>query len=231
MLMIYIAMDDTDNAESRGTGRLAREVAAELSKKHRIACVTRHQLFVHESIPYTSHNSCAVIHVESESGLDDVFDVAKKLMLGDFVEGSDPGLAAAYTEQVNYGVIAFGQDAKRSVVDQKRARAVAANAGIRLEGLGGTEGGVIGAVAGLGLAHIRNDGRFLLKGRNRELAGAQTISVLLRSGIDKVITLDGRIVKDGTVLLKKSPTPSVVQGKAVLFVEEADDGYVALKRE
>lgn len=229
--MIYLAMDDTDNAESRGTGRLARAVAVELSRKYRVAGVTRHQLFVHESIPFTSHNSCAVIHLEGEAGVDDIFNAAKKMMLDDFVEGSDPGLAAASSDQINYSVVAFGQDAKRSIVDQKRARAVAANASIRLEGLGGTEGGVIGAMAGVGLAHIRNDGRFLLKGRNRELSGVQPVSALLRSGIDKVMTLEGRVVGDGRVTLKKSPTPSVVLGKAVLFVEEADDGYIALKRE
>ncbi len=229
--MIYIAMDDTDNLESRGTGRLAREVAAELSNDYRVAGVTRHQLFVHEAIPFTSHNSCAVIHVDGHANTDDIFERAKKLMLDDFVEGSDPGLAVASSDQVNFSVIAFGQDAKRAVVDQKRARAVAANAGIRLEGLGGTEGGVIGAVAGLGLAHIRNDGRFLLKGRNREISGLQPVSIILGSGIDEVMTLDGRILADGTVRIKKTPTPSVVLGKAILFVEEADDGYIALKRE
>ncbi len=229
--MLYVAMDDTDNAQSRGTGRLAREVAAKLSKYYRISGVTRHQLFVHESIPYTSHNSCAVIHIVGDAGADHVFEYTKKLMLDDFVEESDPGLAVAASEQINYSVVAFGQDAKRSVVDQKRARAVAVNAGIRLEGLGGTEGGVIGAVAGLGLAHIRNDGRFLLKGKNRELSGVQPVSALLKSGIDRVMTLDGHVVGDGSVMLIKSPTPSVVLGKAVLFVEEADNGYVALKRE
>ncbi len=229
--MIYVAMDDTDNLESRGTGRLARAVAAELSEDHRIAGVTRHQLFVHDAIPFTSHNSCAVIHIEGDADTDHVFEAVRKLMLDDFVEGSDPGLAVASSDRINFSVIAFGQDAKRTIVDQKRARAVAANAGIRLEGLGGTEGGVIGAVAGLGLAHIRNDGRFLLKGRNRELSGVQPVSALLRSGIDRVMTLDGRVVGDGRITIKKTPTPSVVLGKAVLFVEEADDGYVALKRE
>jgi hypothetical protein len=193
--------------------------------------VTRHQLFVHDAIPFTSHNSCAVIHIDGIGDMDAIFERAKKLMLDDFVEGSDPGLAVASSDQINFSVIAFGQDAKRIIVDQKRARAVAANAGIRLEGLGGTEGGVIGAVAGLGLAHIRNDGRFLLKGKNRELSGVQPVSALLCSGIDRVMTLDGRVVGDGCITLKKSPTPSVVLGKAVLFVEEADDGYVALKRE
>jgi len=229
--MIYIAMDDTDNAESRGTGRLARTIAAELSKTYTVAGVTRHQLFVHESIPYTSHNSCAVIHIGGDGDADDIFEKAKKLMLDDFVQGSDPGLAMASSDQIDFSVVAFGQDAKRSIVDQKRARAVAANAGIRLEGLGGTEGGVIGAVAGLGLAHIRNDGRFLLKGKNRELSGVQPVSALLLSGIDKVMTLEGRVVGDGRVTIKKSPTPSVVLGKAILFVEEADGGYIAIKRE
>jgi hypothetical protein len=145
-----------------------------------------------------------------QAGVDDVFERAKKLMLDDFVEGSDPGLAVASSDQIDFSVVAFGLDAKRTVVDQKRARAVASNAGIRLEGLGGTEGGVIGAVAGLGLAHIRNDGRFLLKGKNREISGVQPVSAILESGVDRVMTLEGR---------------------AVLFVEEADAGYIALKRE
>jgi hypothetical protein len=228
--MIYLAMDDTDNLESRGTGRLARAVAVELSMKYRVTGVTRHQLFVHESIPYTSHNSCAVIHLDGDAGLDDIFNAAKAMMLDDFVEGSDPGLAVASSDQINYSVVAFGQDAKRIVVDQKRARSVAANAGIRLEGLGGTEGGVIGAVAGLGLAAARNDGRFLLRGRNRELIGPQPVWALLNAGIDQVMTIDGRVVDDGMVAIRKSPTPSFVHGKAVLFVEEDADGYVALKR-
>ncbi|HTX43265.1 MAG TPA: hypothetical protein VMC61_00950 [Methanocella sp.] len=36
---------------------------------------------------------------------------------------------------------------------------------------------------------------------------------------------------DGSITPVKSPTPPVVLGKAILFVEEAEDGYVALKRE
>ncbi|BAI60519.1 conserved hypothetical protein [Methanocella paludicola SANAE] len=228
--MIYLAMDDTDNLESRGTGRLARAIAVELSRRYHVMGVTRHQLFVHESIPFTSHNSCAVIHIQGDSGMDDIFDTAKKLMLDDFVEGSDPGIAVASSRQVNSGVVAFGQDAKCIVVNQERARSVAANAGIRLEGLGGTEGGVIGSVAGIGLAASGSDGRFLLRGRNRELIGPQPVWALLSSGIDQVMTIDGRLVNDGMIAIRKSPTPSFVQGRAVLFVEESDGGYVALKR-
>lgn len=231
-MTIYLAMDDTDNLESRGTGRLAREIAAEFSKSYGITGVTRHQLYVHESIPYTSHNSCAVIHIDGKADdAADIFEQAKKLMLADFVQGSDPGVAVATGEQINCCVVAFGLDAKRSVVNQKRARSIAKNADILLEGLGGTEDGVIGCVAGLGLASMESDGRFLLKGRNRELTGPQQVSTLLGTGIDQVMTLDGIVIADGRIELVKSPTPSVVRGKAVLFVEDQDGKLVALKRD
>lgn len=231
-MVIYLAMDDTDNLESRGTGRLARGIAVELSKTYKILGVTRHQLFVHKDIPFTSHNSCAVIHIDGPAeAAGDIFAMGKKLMLADFVEGSDPGIAVATGEQVNYSVVAFGMDAKRSIVSQQRARSIAKNSGIILEGLGGTQDGVIGCVAGVGLASIKNDGRFLLKGRNRELVGPQLVPALLNAGVDRVMTLDGRIINDGLVRIKNSPTPSVVQGKAVLFVDDDDDGFVALKRD
>ncbi|MBI5117313.1 hypothetical protein HZA56_12630 [Candidatus Poribacteria bacterium] len=61
-----IAIDDTDNQESVGTGRLARMLADFLAEKGLVnkSSVTRHQLLVHPDIPYTSHNSCACIEAE-----------------------------------------------------------------------------------------------------------------------------------------------------------------------
>lgn len=68
-MTLYLGIDDTDTRESRGTGRLARMIARELSRSYPVMGVTRHQLFVHPSIPYTSHNSCAVIHGMRRTGL------------------------------------------------------------------------------------------------------------------------------------------------------------------
>ena len=111
--LLYVGLDDTDTLESRGTGRLARDVAAVLSQRFRVFGVTRHQLLVHPDIPFTSHNSCAVIHLEtSDAVVDEVFEIVKKVMLGDFIVGSDPGLAVALLGQVSPAIIAFGQDAK-----------------------------------------------------------------------------------------------------------------------
>jgi hypothetical protein len=229
--MIYVGIDDTDTLESRGTGRLARTIAAELALKYEVFGVTRHQLFVHPDIPFTSHNSSAVIHVKaSPAAMDTIFSTTKKLMLADFIVGSDPGLAIASTEQVTAAAVAFGQDAKSIIVTQERALNVARNCGIRVEGLGGTNGGVIGAVAGIALASLGNDGRFLLKGKNRELTGLRSVSEILGAGIDQILTLQGDAVEDGKIKIPKNATPSFIHGKAVLFVEKSGDCMVALKR-
>jgi len=53
-MTLYLGIDDTDTRESRGTGRLARMIAAELARSYVVTGVTRHQLFIHPSIPYTS---------------------------------------------------------------------------------------------------------------------------------------------------------------------------------
>jgi hypothetical protein len=229
--VIYVGIDDTDSLESRGTGRLARTIATEIDAKYKVFGVTRHQLFVHPDIPFTSHNSCAVIHAQaSQSAMPEIFATAKKMMLDDFVDGSDPGLAIASSEQAAPAVVAFGQDAKCMIVTQQRALNVASNCGIHVEGLGGTNGGIIGAVAGIGLASIGNDGRFLLKGKNRELAGVRSAQEIFGAGIDQILTLQGESVMKGKVLIQKNATPSFIHGKAVLFVEKIGESLVALKR-
>lgn len=55
------------------------------------------------------------------------------------------------------------------VLTQERTRTLARNLSIRLKGFGGTEEGVIGAMAGLGLAASNNDGRFVQAGQIREI--------------------------------------------------------------
>lgn len=232
--MIYVCIDDTDNLNSRGTGRLARRIAAVLSKKYDVSGVTRHQLYVHPDIPFTSHNSCAVIHLNTldNEGIDDIFEIAKNEIYDDFIEGSDPGLSVAHESQILPPLIAYGKDAKDTILTQKKARTLAKNLNIRLEGLGGTEDGVIGSMAGLGLAYVGNDGRFLLKDGIRELTGTQSIHDLISAGIDDVYTHDGRKISEGVIINpeNKSVKPCPISGKAILFVEEKDGKFHALKR-
>ena len=230
--MIYICMDDTDNLESRGTGKLSRTIAKTLSKDYPVYGVTRHQLYKHPDIPYTSHNTCSVIHIEDmEIGrIDEIFEVVKREMLDDFIDGSDPGLAAAHESQITPALAAFGNDAKYTILNQEKARNLARNIGIRLEGLGGTEDGVIGAMAGLGLASTKNDGRFLIVG-SKNIKGQKTAAELLNSGIDAIYTLDGLPITKGLIFNKGNRIkPCPVNGKVILFVEKEGGVLKAVNR-
>ena len=230
--MIYIGLDDTDNKDSRGTGFLARTVAAALSDRLKVWGVTRHQLLVDPRIPYTSHNSSNVIHLLDDGNVDLVAlaDAAQQVMLAHFNEGSDPGLCVVNT--VTPEIIAFGHRAKTEVVTQAEARAIAQRAGCILRGLGGTQGGVIGALAGPGLAATGEDGRFVLVGRSRELEGAQSVQAIIDCGIAQVRTTEGQVLNEGVVQAIGKLRPALREHQPILFVtrQEGDQpAWVSVK--
>lgn len=229
--MLFIGLDDTDNLESRGTGRLARQIAGALAADFNVLGVTRHQLLVDPRVPYTKNNSSsAIVLVNGGAGNGmDVTRVAERvrsMMLADFYPGSDPGLCVA--ESVPQAITDFGRRVQQEVVTQEEARALAAQYGISLVGLGGDEGGVIGALSAVGLAAGGNDGRYVLVGRSRELAGVQPISAILEAGIDGVQTLDGRPVTEGMVAIDRL-RPARRGERAILFVEKVGDLWQPLK--
>lgn len=229
--MIYIGLDDTDNKTSRGTGRLARAVAGTLMPRYSLRGVTRHQFLVDPRIPYTSHNSSATLLLLDNGNVDLVAlaDAVQAVMLADFQPGSDPGLCVART--VTPEMIAFGKRAKVEVVKQQQAREIAAHSGCILRGLGGTEDGVIGAIAGVGLAATGDDGRFILIGRSRELDGAQTVQAILDCGIAEVRTTEGQVLTEGLVETSGKLRPALRGGKPVLVVtrEQGQDYWQPVK--
>jgi hypothetical protein len=147
-------------------------------------------------------------------------------MLGDFQPGSDPGLCV--TRSVPQAVADFGRRSQRELVTQREARALAAQYGIALRGLGGDEDGVIGALAAVGLAATGNDGRYVLVGHSRELTGLQPVAALLAAGIAAVQTGDGHPVTSGMILTDKL-RPARRGSRAVAVVEWAGDHWLPLK--
>jgi hypothetical protein len=97
-----------------------------------------------------------------------------------------------------------------------------------LQGLGGDEDGVIGALAAVGLAATGEDGRYVLVGRSRELSGLQPIPALLAAGIVAVQRADGRPVTEGLVQTDKL-RPARRGGKPIAVVEWAGDHWLPLK--
>jgi len=223
--MIFIGLDDTDTLDSRGTGHLARQIAAALSHEHTILGVTRHQLLVDARVPYTKNNSASAILVQAAASavtngaaLADLAEQVKTLMLADFYPGSDPGLCVA--AGVPSAIVEFGRRAQQELVTQVRARELALTDGIFLEGLGGSQDGIIGALAAVGLAASGEDGRYVLVERSRELAGLLPVSAVLDAGIAAVQTTDGQPVNEGLVQCDKL-RPARRGGRAVAVVERA----------
>jgi tRNA(Ile2) C34 agmatinyltransferase TiaS len=226
--MIFIGLDDTDTLESRGTGHLAREIAAALATDYPVLGVTRHQLLVDPRVPCTKKNSSAaiVLNVNGGSDLAALAERIRALMLANYQPGSDPGLCVAAA--VSPAVVEFGRQAQRRLVTQGEARSLAAAHAIPLLGLGGDQGGVIGALAAVGLAASGEDGRYVLVGRSRELMGLQPVSALLAAGIAAVRTLDGQPVTEGLVNVDKL-RPARRGGQPVAVVEWAGDYWQCLK--
>ena len=227
-MLLFIGLDDTDNLDSRGTGHLARQIATMLSTKYTVLGVTRHQLLVDPRVPCTKNNSSAAIGLDAKGRVDTSFllEQVQGLMLADYQPGSDPGLCV--TEAVPAAITSFGHRAQRELVTQAEARSLAAAYGIPLVGLGGDHGGVIGALAAVGLAASQEDGRYVLVGHSRELNGLQPISALLAAGITAVQTSDGQPVTDGLVQTDKL-RPARRGGQPVAVVEWMGDYWQPLK--
>ena len=114
----------------------------------------------------------------------------------------------------------------------ERTRTLAKNGNIRLKGLGGNEEGVIGDLASIALAAMGNDGRYLSIGHIRSLTGPITVEDALRAGVDYVQTLDGVILRDGTIMEVegKSVKPCPLDGKVVLLVKIENGVIIPVKR-
>ena len=226
--MILVGIDDTDILGARGTNKLARALARDLAPGWTCLRILRHQLLFDPRIPFTSHNGSASLAFEAVSGAGDpvaLGDAIRAGMLGDFIPGSDPGLCVA--PEVPDAAVAFARRCTREVVTIDEAREVARSAGLRLEGLGGTEGGVIGALAAVGLAATGDHGRVVhdLARPGEEPTGEFPVEWILARGVDAIVEeAAGRPVAAGTVVLEKKLRPNRRGGRTILLVEGAGPG-------
>lgn len=222
----YVGLDDTDTLDTPGTNQLARHLADLLPVGFELVAALRHQLLFDPRVPYTSKNGCASLVVRAPRGrtIDELLPAFREAMQAWYVPGSDPGLCVA--GRVPDEVMRFGQRAQREVVDQAEARSLAKRAGVWLEGFGGTEAGVIGALAGVGLAAAGNDGRVVNRtgwGWPDPFAGVRSIAEVRGRGVDDVReATSGASVDDGLVDVGKHLRPSYRGGRVVLFVERGE---------
>lgn len=223
---IFIGIDDTDTPESPGTNQLARRLADALPAGFSFVVALRHQLLFDPRVPYTSKNGCASILVRSDPAraTDELIPLLRHEMRAWYVAGSDPGLCVA--SHVPETIAAFARRAQRELVRQDEARSLAREAGVHLEGLGGTEDGVIGALAAVGLLATGEDGRVV----NRPgwswpdaFGGIQAITAVRARGVDEVRDVTtGSPVDSGAIDIGAHLRPSFREGRIVLYVERMD---------
>jgi hypothetical protein len=184
-MLIYIGFDDTDTKDSdRGTGKLARWFGAQLPEGCRLWGVIRQQLPRLEGIPYTSNNSAACVVVQTEdAGLrESLTQRAVAHIEEHFIEGSDPGLCVLVEgDGAVQRLVSFGRDCCVRRVTQSAAMTAAA--GVHLSGHGGTNDGVIGAAAGVGLTLYGWSGRFVEFGDLRGWPDPVAVGTLEEAGI------------------------------------------------
>jgi hypothetical protein len=224
--MIYIGIDDTDTLGSPGTNQLARRLAAALPSGFTCRMALRHQLLFDSRIPYTSKNGSASLLVIPERGhhTAELLPVLQREMREWYVAGSDPGLCVA--EHVHREVIGFGELCKTECMELEEARTLAGAHAIHLEGFGGTDGGMIGALAAVGLLAGGNDGRVVhLDGWvwPDPFAGWQSLADIRARGVAEVRDATSNApVREGLIDVGKHLRPSYRSGRVVLFVERAD---------
>lgn len=225
---LLIGLDDTDTAQTAGTGRLARELVRRLHEggTARPIGVTRHQHLVDPRIPYTSNNSSACIAL-ADVAVDPTYIVRLfvRWLVEGFHPGSDPGLCVARPEQITPEAIEFGRSTQKVVVTKTEARRMADGMDVHLSEHGGMGTGIIGALAAVSLRWSGTDGRFVDLPGIRDLTGrcrardvlARTPTVAIRDPDDRPVEADAWIDTQDWIrpdLVDHQPVLRVVRGPA-----------------
>jgi hypothetical protein len=228
-MRIYIGFDDTDNTESEyGTGKVARWFSEDLPSDCRVWGVVRQQLLVDDAIPYTSHNSAACLIVETTSNgnlIHELTDRAMRHLNRHAATGSDPGVCIVSEKSPTLiDLLQFGLACTIRVMTQADARMVCRDE--HLAGHGGTNDGIIGAAAAVGLTAAGWYGRFIEFGNLRGLPSEIRVVELEAHGI-RLISMDrdACIPKPNDLVITKSwVRPRLIGGQPVLPVIQRDTG-------
>ena len=237
---LYVGIDDTDTLDTPGTNQLARHLVRELAPDLRGRIILRHQLLEDPRVPCTKKNGCASIEFQqiAPRSIPDVAGRLRDLILDWIPPRSDPGLAIA--EAVPAAIADWGRRAKRELLTQREAHELAASHHIHLEGLAGTQDGIIGALAAIGLMSTKSDGRVVYLASNTndfresdqlDASGPLSVETILSRGIDAVIDHEtGEPIRHGTIEVAKKLRPNYRAGRILLYAARRPDGtYEAVR--
>ena len=242
-MKVLLCIDDTDNLESAGTGEMLQEICKLLTAKNLCTegFVSRHQLFIHENIKYTSHNSsmcCELEHVKREN-IPQIIKIAAEYLEKNAAEGSDPGVCFVQHEELENPeeLVAYGMRAKNEVLTKEIAYEFAARypQHIHLSEHGGTGEGIIGALAGCGLRISGSDGK--LKGKLKPEYPNEVIKVkdfCQKYNIENIYDKNWTLLNDNDKFVFSEDTKAFMhEGKSSVMVKECHEGeapYISLEK-
>lgn len=227
---LLIGIDDTDVRESSGTSTLARRLleAFDESRMGAPLAATAHRLVSDPAIASTSRNVgiCLAIKASHRKDLSEFVQFAGPFLEAEAAPGSNPGLAmareAAWQDPATAQIlVSFGQRAKADVLEVEAAFATAAEAGVHLSGHGGSNAGVVGALAALGLHISGSDGRFIWLPGIRDLEGQLNYRQLRHlAAVDLAVDAEGHEPATEDVIdLGNWVRPVLRDGMSVLLLE------------
>ncbi len=227
-----LAIDDTDNENWPGTGHLLEKIRKDITENGwgKTDSITRHQLFVHPSVPYTSHNSvmCFSGEVSRRETMGMIIDRAVSYLERESAPESDPGLCVVFPDELPFPekLISFGRKAKKEKLFKQDAYNLAKDLSIYLlSEHGGSGDGVIGALAGTGLRLSGNDGRF--RGSHFIVDSIKKYRVgdlYQYKDIDKVCTENGKqLSEEDDVFLEGKIKTVLMNYKSVLPVKKIQE--------
>jgi len=189
-MRVYVGFDDTDVLGSAiGTGKLARRYEQIIPAACTVWGIVRQQLLVDPAIPYTSHNSsaCVIVDCPDSSFIETLKSTAIAHIEGMSLPGSDPGLCVVSEDNpVLTALESFGSLCTAKVLSQRDALQAVGSA--HLSGHGGTNDGIIGAAAAVGLTASGWSGRFIEYSDLRAFPDRVAVSELIQKGMRVVST-------------------------------------------
>lgn len=144
-------------------------------------------------------------------------------MIREAIPGSDVGLCMVEKGDVPAEVERWGRRAKCEILSQEEAIEIAKRNEIQLEGLTGTQDGIIGALAAIGLRSSGNDGRFIWQpGKQlRDIVGSMSVEQLLKgTQVDNVMTRDGKILSEDQMIDMSDWVRAVLINNKIYIIAE-----------
>lgn len=232
----YVCIDDTDEiGYEKSTGMISEEIQEYIGGKYaKCSLITRHQLFIHEDIPYTSHNSSMCFTVDlNEEQKQDVINFVISHIEKYSAPTSQPGVCIGFEKDIKdpQNLMQFGFDAKTKVLTKDDAYAMAKEIGFHLSEHKNDGQGVIGAIAGVALRLYGSDGR--VKGNIKLKHESISVKELLEhESIDEVQFEDGSKASDDIdVFLGDKLKRVMLKHKSVVLIQKSENGYELLRTE